>query len=121
MGIMSDSFIIISIIVNITSIVLALIGLFFVIQNWRVWKKIGLDIIKAKAFLNKEFLEWNWVCIVVVGALIIIRRLFRFYELMTDGTISPELKVILDILGFFVILLLVLIAYQWYKLIHSHK
>lgn len=118
---MSDIFNTISIIVNILSIVLALIGLFFVIRNWRVWRKIGLDIIKAKAFLNKEFLEWNWVCIVVVGALIIIRRLFRFHELMTGETISPELKVIFDILGFFVILLLVLIAYQWYKLIHDHK
>ncbi|KAF5426409.1 hypothetical protein C5S42_07660 [Candidatus Methanomarinus sp.] len=121
MGFMSDSFNTFSIIINIASIVLALIGLFFVIQNWRVWRKIGLDIIKAKAFLNKEFLEWNWVCIVVVGALIVIRRIFRFYELMTGGTISPGIKVIFDIIGFVVILLLVLIAYQWYKLIHDHK
>jgi len=122
MGNMTDSLNTISIIVNLASIILALIGLFFVIENWRVWKKIGLDIIKAKAFLNKEFLESNWVGIVAVGALIVTRRMFRFLELVTDGIMtSHEIEVIFDIIGFFVILMLVLIAYQWYKLIHDHK
>jgi uncharacterized membrane protein len=119
---MSDIFNTISIIVNLASIVLALIGLFFVIGNWQVWKRIGSDIIKAKAFLNKDFLEWNWIGIVVVGALIVTRRVFRFFELMTDEVMmSHKIEVIFDVIGFLVIFLLFLIAYQWYKLIHSHK
>ncbi|MCD4843906.1 MAG: hypothetical protein K8R25_05405 [Methanosarcinales archaeon] len=119
---MSDIFNTISIIVNLASIILALIGLFFVIGNWRVWKRIGSDIIKAKAFLNKGFLEWNWIGIVVVGALIVTRRVFRFFELMTDEIMmSHKIEVIFDVIGFLVIFLLFLIAYQWYKLIHSHN
>jgi hypothetical protein len=119
---MSDILHNISILANLASIVLALIGLFFVIQNWRIWKKLGMDIIKAKAFLNKRFLERNWLIVVIVGGLIMSRRLYRFFELTSkDIILSPIMETIFDVIGFLVILILVFMAYQWYKLIHDHN
>ena len=119
---MTDILRYISIITNLSSLVIALMGLYFVIENWRIWKKLGLDIIKAKAFLNKEFLERNWLCIVVAGGLIMTRRIYRTLELTTEGIVTSHLiEAIFDIIGLFVIVLLVIMAYQWYKLIHDHN
>ena len=112
---------IISILSNYLSVVLAIIGLYLVYKNWIVWKRTSLNIIKARAFLNKEFLERNWFLVVVAGGLIALRRVYRFIELSRDPTINDPMEVLFDIVGFVVILLLVLMAYHWYKIIQYHK
>ncbi len=111
---------IISIVSNYLSVILAIIGLYLVYKNWFVWKKTSLNIIKARAFLNKEFLERNWFYVVVAGGLIALRRVYRCFELSRDSTINDPMEVLFDLLGFVVILLLVLMAYQWYKIIQDH-
>ena len=117
---MSDILNLISIFTNLASILLALLGLYFVYENWRIWKRLGLDIIKAKAFLNKEFLEWNWICLVVAGGLIMSRRVYKTLQLTKEGIVSSQFnEVVFDIIGLIVIILLVLMAYQWYRLIHE--
>ena len=118
---MYESFEFISVLSNFLSIILAIIGLYLVYKNWLVWKKTSLNIIKARAFLNKEFLERNWFFIVVAGGLIALRRVYRCIELSRDSTINDPMEVLFDILGFVVIFLLVLMAYQWYKIIQDHN
>jgi hypothetical protein len=110
----------ISVLSNFLSIILAIIGLFLVYKNWIIWKRTSLDIIKARAFLNKEFLERNWFLVVVAGGLIALRRVYRFIELSRDPTINNAMEILFDIVGFVVILLLVLMAHQWYKIIQHH-
>lgn len=112
---------IISILSNFLSILLAIIGLYLVYKNWIVWKKTSLNIIKARAFLNKEFLERNWFYVVAAGGLIALRRVYRCIELSRDATINDPTEVLFDIIGFVVILLLVLMAYQWYKIIQDRE
>ncbi|MCL7476115.1 MAG: hypothetical protein M8352_08765 [ANME-2 cluster archaeon] len=80
-----------------------------------------MDIIKARAFLDKRFLERNWLYLVIVGGIIVFRRMYRFADLyqykfvyMVPG------EVVFDFLGFVVIFILVTMAYQWYKIIQSH-
>jgi hypothetical protein len=118
---MYESFEFISILSSLLSIVLAIVGLYLVCKNWIVWKKTSLDIIKARAFLNKEFLERNWFLVVVAGGLIALRRVYRFIELSRDPTINNPMEVLFDIVGFVVIFLLVLMAYQWYTIIQNTK
>lgn len=112
---------IISILSNFLSILLAIIGLYLVYKNWIVWKKTSLNIIKARAFLNKEFLERNWFYVVAAGGLIALRRVYRCIELSRDSTINDPMEILFDIIGFVVILLLVLMAYQWYKIIQDRE
>lgn len=112
---------IISILANYLSVILAIIGLYFVYKNWVVWKKTSLNIIKARAFLNKEFLERNWFFLVIAGGLIAFRRLYRCIELSRDSTINDPVEILFDIIGFVVIVLLVFMAYQWYKIIQEQK
>jgi len=118
---MSNTLHTLSILVNILSIIVALIGLLLVIMNWMVWKKTSMNIIKARVFLDKKFLEKTWFYVVCAGALITFRRIYRYLELTADLNVSSNMEVLFDIFGFFVILLLVLVAYEWYKLIQSHS
>lgn len=118
---MYESLEFISILSSLLSIVLAIVGLYLVCKNWIVWKKTSLDIIKARAFLNKEFLERNWFLVVVAGGLIALRRVYRFIELSRDPIINNPMEVLFDIVGFVVIFLLVLMAYQWYTIIQNTK
>ncbi|MCG7849786.1 MAG: hypothetical protein MIO93_11505 [ANME-2 cluster archaeon] len=111
----------ISLIANLISILLALTGFYFVYKNWCIWKNARFEILKARAFLNKKFLEKNWLYIVIAGGLIMVRRIYRFFELTFEYEGHPEIEVIFDLIGCAVILVLVLMAYQWYKLMHTHS
>ena len=106
---------------NLASIILGLLGLFFVIKNWQVWQKTGMDLIKARAFLDKKFLERNWLYLMIVGGIIMFRRIYRYLELHFSGSeVGGAFEVLFDLLGFLVILILVIMAYQWYKIIQTH-
>ena len=117
---MEDIFTFISIIANLISILLALMGFYFVYKNWCIWKKSRIEILKARAFLNTEFLEKIWLYVVIVGGLVMTRRIYRFFELTLEIEGHPYIEVLFDIIGTIVIFMLVLMAYQWYKLVHTH-
>ncbi|MCG7848945.1 MAG: hypothetical protein MIO93_07170 [ANME-2 cluster archaeon] len=107
---------------NVASIILGLLGLFLVIKNWLVWKEKSLDVIKARAFLDKKFLEKNWIYLVLVGGIIMSRRVYRYIELNSNGYVEHGvIELLFDFLGFFVILILVVMAYQWYKIIQTNS
>ncbi|MCL7413295.1 MAG: hypothetical protein M8353_06725 [ANME-2 cluster archaeon] len=106
---------------NILSIILGLFGLLFVIKNWIVWQKTSLEIIKARAFLDKKFIERNWIYLVIVGGIIVFRRMYRYAELSQyKSAYMGANEVLFDFSGFVVIFILVTMAYQWYKIIQSH-
>ena len=116
---MENIFALISIIANLISILLALMGFYFVYKNWCIWKRSRIEILKARAFLNTEFLEKIWLYVVIVGGLVMTRRIYRFFELTLEIEGHPYIEVLFDIIGTIVIFMLVLMAYQWYKLVHT--
>ncbi|MBW6517350.1 MAG: hypothetical protein K0A89_02465 [ANME-2 cluster archaeon] len=118
---MLETYHLLSLTFNILSIILGLLGLVFVVKNWIVWQKTSVDIIKARAFLDKRFLERNWLYLVIVGGIIIFRRMYRLAVLYQYKFVymGPG-EVVFDFLGFVVIFILVTMAYQWYKIIQSH-
>jgi hypothetical protein len=118
---MANIFTSISLIANLISILLALTGFYFVYKNWCIWKKARFELLKARAFLNKEFLEKNWMYMVIAGGLIMSRRIYRFFELTFEFEGHPEIEVLFDLIGCAVILVLVLMAYQWYKLVPGFR
>ena len=101
------------------SVLVSFIGLFFVVKIWLVWKRVDMNILKARVFLDEKFLIKNWVYIFITGALIVFRRILQLLDLNDITTQNPAWSILFDITGFVIVVLLVLIAYHWYKLVYS--
>lgn len=101
------------------SVLISLIGLFFVLKIWLVWKNVDKTVLKARVFLDGSFLTKNWIFVFMAGAFIAIRRLMQLVELLESSPINTPEKIISDLMGLVVIVLLVLLAYYWYRLVYS--
>ncbi len=109
----------INIILVTCSVITGFVGLFFVLKIWLVWKKVDMNVLKARVFLDQNFLIRNWVFIFITGALIVLRRILELSELLDKNLLAPEMNIIFNLMGLAVIALLVILAYYWYKLIDS--
>jgi len=101
------------------SVAVAFIGLFFVLKIWLVWKRVDRTVLKARVFLDEEFLVRNWIYIFIVGAFIVLRRILQLLILLGIPIQSPEETILSDVMGLAVVALLVLLAYYWYKMVYS--
>lgn len=102
------------------SVVLALIGLYFVIRIWIKWEDLDIDVIQARVFLNKKFIERNWLYVFLAGASITVHQLINFLTSLNYIS-SPWINQISYIIEFMVLLLLVMLAYEWFKVLHIKK
>lgn len=101
------------------SVAVAFIGLYFVLKIWLVWKRVDITVLKARVFLDEEFLVRNWIYIFIAGAFIVLRRILQLLILLGIPVQSPEETILSDVTGLAVMALLVLLAYYWYKLVYS--
>ncbi len=108
----------INIILVALSVILGFIGFFFVLNIWLVWKKVDMNVLKARVFLDPKFLISNWVYIFITGAFIVMRRIIELFKLL-EIQVPKDMTIIFDLMGLVVVALLVLLAYYWYKLVDS--
>lgn len=101
------------------SVIMGFIGFFFVLKIWLVWKKVDMNVLKARVFLDPNFLIRNWVFIFITGAFIVLRRILELTELLDKNLLTPEMNIIFNLMGLAVVSLLVMLAYYWYKLVDS--
>lgn len=102
------------------SVLFALIGLFFVIKIWIRWNAMDVDIIKARVFLNKTFIERNWLYVFLAGASLTTHQLIKF--LTSENYItSVWLDQLSYIVEFLVLVFLVMLAYEWYMVLRVKK
>jgi len=99
------------------SVVLALIGLFFVIRIWTKWQKMDIDVIKARVFLNRKFLIKNWQYTFLSGAALVTHQsldIFISMNYLGNTLLIETLSNFSDLiaLGF-----LVLLAFEWYVML----
>lgn len=109
----------INILIVSCSVLISLIGLYFVLKIWLVWKNVDKTILKARVFLDSSFLTKNWIFVFMAGAFIAIRRVMQLLELLESYLINIPVKIIGNLMGLSVIILLVLLAYYWYRLVYS--
>lgn len=109
----------INIILVTCSVITGFAGFFFVLKIWLVWKKVDMNVLKARVFLDQNFLIRNWVFIFITGAFIVLRRIMELFELLDKNLLAPEMNIIFNLMGLAVIALLVILAYYWYKLTDS--
>ena len=101
------------------SVATALAGLFFVLKIWMVWKRVDKEVLKARVFLNHDFLEKNWIYVFMAGAFIAVRRVIQLQELLGFSVNSGWVTYLYDLVGVIVTVLLVMLAYYWYRLVYS--
>lgn len=102
------------------SVVYSLLGLYFVIKIWIRWNTMDADVIKARVFLNKKFIERNWLYVFLAGASLTSHQLIKF--LTSENYItSLWLTQLSYIIEFMVLVLLVMLAYEWYMVLYIKK
>jgi hypothetical protein len=101
------------------SLIIAAIGVYFSLKSWVRLKKIEIDTLKARAFLDKSFLYTNFKLTLVVIGLVTLHMIMESTEL--DGTLPPELHPVYYAVFPVAILSLVLMIYSWYRLLYKEK
>lgn len=108
----------INIILLALSVIIGFIGFFFVLKIFLVWRQVDMNVLKARVFLSKGFLVRNWIYIFLVGAIIVMQRLLALLDSL-EISLPSSINILFDLLGVGVVVLLVLLAYYWYKLVYS--
>lgn len=101
------------------SVLLGVLGLYLVISIWMKWRYMDIDLIKARVFLNKDFLVKNWQYTFLTGASQVSHQFLDFIVSLDYLTSSTFVGQISSILEFMVLVFLVILAYEWYKMIYS--
>lgn len=101
------------------SVIAAFAGLYFVLKIWLVWKQVDMNVLKARVFLDDRFLVRNWMYIFIAGAFIALPRVLQLLSIAGVWTGGPGEAIISDLMGLAVVVLLVLLASHWYKLVYS--
>lgn len=98
------------------SVIVALVGFYFVIQIWKKWRQLDPNVIKARVFLDKKFLEKNWAYVFLAGLSITIHQLMDFLGNNFDIS-NYAYEFISELTEFLALLFLVVLAYEWYKVL----
>ena len=103
------------------SVVVGLIGLYFVVKIWIKWQKIDIDLIKARVFLDKKFLIKNWQYTFLSGASQATHQFLDLIVSLNYITKTPLVDEMSNILEIMVLGFLVILAYEWHKMINPKK
>ncbi|VVB96894.1 Uncharacterised protein [uncultured archaeon] len=102
------------------SVILTFIGFYFVTRIWIKWRNIDMDILKARVFLNKKFLETNWGYIFLSGASFTVHEFLDFL-IRLNYTTSSYIESLSEVFEFLAMLFLVILAYEWFVLVSAKK
>jgi len=97
------------------SVLFAFIGLYFVTRIWFRWKTMSIEVIKARVFLNKRFLELNWAYVFLAGSMLTLHQLLEY--LMYLNYLNRDFSYLSETLEFLALVFLVVLAYLWFKLL----
>lgn len=98
------------------SLIVAAIGVYISLKSWMRLKEIELDTLKARAFLDKTFLYTNFKLTLVVIGLVTLHMIMESTEF--EGTLPSLLHPVYYAVFPVAILILVLMIYTWYRLLH---
>ena len=103
------------------AVILGLIGLYFVIMILAKWQKMDIDIIKARAFLNRKFLIKNWQYIYISGASQVTHIFLDLSVSMNYVGKTLFIETISSFLELMALGFLVLLAFEWYIMLPRKK
>ncbi len=103
-------------------LILAMAITFYSFHNWLHWKESNISTIRAKVFLDKSFLEYNFklTIVLVIIALLTSLNLVTEYMKLT-GTISNLFSIINFSILPATMLSLGFVVIRWHRLLDGHK
>lgn len=113
------------VVILVITVLIAIIGLYFAIKAWSSWRRIDDDILRARAFLTRQFLNRNFMLVFITGAFMGLHTILEFIEIFGFPSVLMQFAQEIRMLYFLTLtismLLLVLLAYYWCKLVSSQK
>ena len=100
----------------------AVIGLAYVVRIFLMWNHVDKSMLKAKVFLDDKFLYNNWIYLFWIGTFLIIHKFLIVlysseYSLNSVLSFVAEIRYISALFGFASIVLIFVLCYRWYKLL----
>lgn len=100
-------------------LILAVFATYLSIKTLFRWKKIEMDTVRARVFLDKSFLKTNFKLTFAVVGLTFIHFILMEYVQLTGFPIHGLFSVVYFSSFFGSMLTLVLLVYKWYKLLSN--
>lgn len=100
-----------------SSIIAALIGLYFVARIWLKWKHIEIDVLKARVFLNKGFITKNWVYTFLSGASLTSHEFMNFLQSLNYISSTGWIDLLSNVLELMALVFLVILAHEWFVMV----
>lgn len=107
-------------IISGSSVIIALIGFYLAIRVWVMWKNIDMDVLKARVFLDKKFLEKNWRYVFLTGASLTAHQFLDFL-MQLNYIVNGLFKQLSEVLEFLALVFLVILAYEWFTIVYFKK
>lgn len=105
----------------VITVLIALIGLYLSILAWSSWRHMDDDVLRARAFLTRKFLTRNFILVFVSGAFVGFHSIFELVDIFGYPSalmqFEQEIQINYLLTLTFSMFLLVLLAYNWCRLI----
>ncbi len=103
------------------AILFAIIGIYFVIRAWILWTRTPDDVLRAKAFITKQFLHRNSILIFILIVLVAIHTFLEFFIIYGYPLYLAQFERLMSMFYLSLLsvsmLLLAILAYHWNRLL----
>ena len=106
--------------IQLAFVIFAIINLYLFINIWKIWKNIEIDTIKARVFLNKNFVQRNWLYVFFSSASMLFHQLIDHLTTLNylSNELVNDLSEIIELMAF---VFLIILTYEWYKVLQPKK
>ena len=112
----------INILLQLTTIVLALIGAYLAANTSDLMrKKMDINLLRAKAFLHDSFIKDNWKLLFIVCFLFLINAAIYFDEMLGLFIKDYNRHLLQDIILLGILTCSVISQYKWFRLVRPVK
>ena len=80
-----------------------------------------MDLLKARVFLNKKFLERNWIYVFLAGASLTAHQALGVLVEFSIIETYYSIHLVSELLEFATLAFLVVLAYEWFKVLYYVK
>lgn len=112
----------INILLQLTTIVLALIGAYLAANTSDLMrKKMDINLLRAKAFLHDSFIKDNWKLLFIVCFLFLINAAIYFDEMLGLFIKEDNSHLLQEIILLGILTCSVISQYKWFRLVRPVK
>ncbi len=100
---------------SVFAILLAVVGLYIAFRNWLFWTRGDIKNLRARVFLDENFLISNFNLILLIGGVLgvhVIVMLFEAMEINSSRYLVMANYLLMDLAMF----LMVVLAFLWFRL-----